>query len=633
LKLNPKLVALIAILLIVTVGTVVVFQPFLGQNTTLSISQIYVDPQGGAVGDEWRGSYWNILTYINANDDLAGVVLPEGQKTSITFDGAVQQLESGAKVEIKIDPQTPYLIRDIQEKTVAVAPPAKSNDGGQTVSALDLRYYGWAELSWRIYTPFVVSVYKDGSLVGSKTLNMQGQSQVQTISTSEGEIRIENLGVLGGQYLSPNTPSQISIFKGAPYVYDWAQIQSMVNYASGGSDTYAKYWYGMTLQNGYAVSPTIIINMQATTIFNGYPGWLGSGGNPSPVRPVLFTNDKTSLPVEKRSFSCLTEWLQSKGVANLASSLFNTRDTGDSGALWQSASFVTDTNGQTALKLEIPWGAFGTPLVNIRVPTELADTWIERPIVTQTSVSAVWVASNTKYSDLQGSLRIACTLTNAGSATGSALVEVQSGNSKLSITPLQMTVNNLVPNVPQTVYFDATNLGVEDQIDDIPVTIIVKDTYTGGETGRDTIYGTLLPTLTSGTTTIRIRAVEKGTDNPIVGLQLRLVLPSMEPRTVFTGAGGETGTVTLATPQGGAFIGDISIQSEDTFDYKGSYMTFHIASATSYSVTLEVERKDTPYPVQGLDLWVWLAIGAVISVVIVVFAYVAVKKKSKRRRR
>ena len=101
-KLNPKLVALIAILLIVTVGTVVVFQPFLGQNTTLSISQIYVDPQGGAVGDEWRGSYWNILTYINANDDLAGVVLPEGQKTSITFDGAVQQLESGAKVEIKI---------------------------------------------------------------------------------------------------------------------------------------------------------------------------------------------------------------------------------------------------------------------------------------------------------------------------------------------------------------------------------------------------------------------------------------------------------------------------------------------------------------------------------------------------
>jgi hypothetical protein len=633
LKLNPKLVALVAILLIVTVGAVVVFQPFLGQNTTLNVSQIYVDPQGSAVGDEWRGSYWNILTYINANDDLAGVVLPEDQKTSITFNGAVQQLESGAKVEVKIDPQTPYLIRDIQENTKPVAPPAKSNEGGQTVTGLDLRYYGWAEPTWRIYTPFVVSIYKDGSLVGSKTLNMQGQSQVQTISTSEGEVRIENLGVLGGQYLSPNTPSQISIFKGAPNVYDWAQIQNMVVYTSGSTDTYAKYWYGMALQNGYAVSPVIILQMQATTIYNGFPGWLGSGGNPSPVRPVLFTNDKTSLPVEKRSFSCLTEWLQSKGVANLAGSLFNTRATGDSGALWQSASFVTDTNGQTALKLEIPWGAFGTPLVNIRVPTELADTWIERPIVTQTSVSAVWMSTNTKYGDLQGSLRIAVTLTNKGSVTGGTLLEVQSGNSKLSITPLSMTVNNLAPNVPQTVYFDCTNLGVEDQIDDIPVTIIAKDTYTGGETGRDTIYGTLLPTLTSGTTTLNIRAVEKGTDNPIVGLQLRVVLPSMEPKTVFTGVGGETGPVTLSTPQGGAYIGSVVIQSEDTFDYKAAYLTYNVASASSYSVTLEVERKDTDYPTTGLDLWVWLAIGAVISVVILVAAYLVVKKKGKRRRR
>lgn len=631
-KLNPKLVALVAVLLIVTVVVVVVFQPFLGQNTTLSISQIYVDPVGGAVGDEWRGSYWNLLTYINANDDLAGVVLPESQKTSITFNGVVQQLESGAKVEIKIDPQTPYVIRTIQEKTVAVAPPAKSNDGGQTVSGLDLRYYGWAEPTWRIYTPFVVSVYKDGALVGSKTLNMQGQSQVQTISTSEGEVRIENLGILGGQYLSPNTPSQIAIFKGAPNVYDWAQIQSLVSYASGGSSTYAKYWYGMTLQNGYAVSPLIVLNMQATTVYNGYPGWLGSGGNPSPVRPVLFTNDKTSLPVEKRTFSCLTEWLQSKGVANLASSLFNTRATGDSGALWQSASFVTDTNGQTALKLEIPWGAFGTPLVNIRVPTELADTWIERPIVTQTEVSAKWVATGNKYGDLQGSLRIEVTLTNKGSVTGSALVEVQSGNSKLSVTPLSMTVNNLEPNVPKTVYFDATNLGVEGQIDDIPVTVIAKDTYTGSETGRDTIYGTLLPTLITGTTTLNIRAVEKGTDNPIVGLQLRVLLPSMEPRTVFTGTGGETGVITLSTPQGGAFVGAVNIQSEDTFDYKAAYLTYNIASASSYSVTLEVEQKDTVYPPEGLPLWVLLAIGAVVSVVIVVGAYVVVKRKKRRRR-
>ncbi len=80
--------------------------------------------------------------------------------------------------------------------------------------------------------------------------------------------------------------------------------------------------------------------------------------------------------------------------------------------MWQSASFVKETNGANALRLDIPWSAFGTPLVNIRIPTELADTFVEQPIITSTDVSAKWVATGGDYADLQGSLRIAVTLTN-----------------------------------------------------------------------------------------------------------------------------------------------------------------------------------------------------------------------------
>lgn len=596
-----------------------VFQP----ATTLSITQLYVNPQGSLVGEEWRGSYWNIVGYVNTNDDVVGVVLPEGQKTSITFDGVVSALETGAKVEVKIDPLQPYIYHKIQEKIGVFAPGAKSNDGAKIVSQADFRYYAWSG-GWELYVPYVVSVYKDGSLIGQKTLNGQGTSQVQEVPTSEGVVRIENLGLLSGNYLNPDFPSQIAIFKGGPYVYDYAQLQSNNAIYSGSNAGYAKYWFGMTLSGGYAVSPTRVIGTTITSQYAGYPGWKGGGGNPEPLKPVVYSNDEYSDVVTSR---CLTEWLQYIGVDNLAYSLFNSRAAGDSGALWQKVSIV---DGNSALRLDIPWGAFGTPLVNIRIPTELADTWVEQPAITDVDVDAVWQINSGSSGDLQGSLRIACTVTNRGNVAGGCLLEVSSGNSKLAVTPLSMTVNNLEPNVPQVVYFDATNLGVEQEISNVPITIVAKDTYTGAETGRDVLYGSLLPTLVTGTTTLQVRAVEKGTDNSIPNLQLRLILPSVEPKTVFTGASGFSDVVTLKTPQGGAFIGDVQIQTVDNSVYKASSTTFHIASAAPYSVTVEVERKDKDYPFE----FNWMLImGIIIALVIIaIVAYALLKKKPKRKR-
>ncbi len=636
--------AITAILLSLIVGSLFVLNPNLFDNqtpsglTTVSISQINVSPQGLAVSDSGSvsGGYWNILVYVNSNDNLAGVILPEGQKTSITYNGATKALETGAKIEIKIDPQQPYIIRTLQEKTVMIAPGAT---GQSTVQPLYLNYYSWNEPTWRIYTPFVVSIYKDGSIVGQKTINMQGASQVQTIDTTEGTVRIENLGILGGQYLSPNTPSQIAIFKGAPNVYDWTQIYNKIDGTTTGSGSkYADYWYGISRNSAnQAINPTMTIGGILSTAYkpSAYGGWSGSdySGSATPIRPVLYTGDKSSLPNDERGFYCLTEWIQSKSISNLASSIFNTKATGDNNALWQSASFVTDTNGQTALRLDVPWSAFGTPLVSFKVPTELADTWVEQPLVTQTEVSAKWVATNSKYAELQGSQRIAVTLTNKGTVTGGTLLEAQTGNSKLSVTPLSMTVNNLVPNVPQTVYFDCSNLGVQNQIDDIPVTIIAKDTYMDSETGRDTVYGTLLPTLTTGTTTLTVRAVEKGTNNGIVGLQLQVTLPGREPFSVFTGAGGSTGPVTLATPQGGAFTGDVQITSLDSVTYHAAYLTYHVASASAYGTTLEIERKDTVYPEPTFDWWLYVIIGIIVTVIVLIVVAVALSKRKPTKRR
>jgi len=605
-------------LIVLTLAGLYIYDPAIfsnsQQNTTLSISQINVDPQGSPVGNEWKGSFWNLLVYVNANDDIAGVILPKGQTGSITYQGAVEALKTGAKVEIKIDPQQPYLIRDLQEKYAMPAPGAVGV--ATSTTQLDLRYYGWGEATWRIYTPFTVSIYKDGVLVGQTTLNDQGQSSVQSVSTSEGAVRIENLGLLGGSYTSPNTPSQICILKGYPNVYDLTQVNSII------SGTYGNYWFGTRREgNNVAVNPTMVY--PGLLIGNVYPpstigGWksLNSGGSDvggkvDPVKPVISSGEKSSLPSDKQKYSSLTEYIAGSGIADLANSLFQSRAAGFSGALWQKVSLVTDTNGQTALKLDIPWSAFGTPLVNIRVPTELADTFVEQPIVTSTQVSAVWQTSGTAYGDISGSLRIACTVTNTGTVTGSTMLSVSSGNSKLSLTPLTQTVNNLQPNVPQTVYFDATNLGVENEISNIPVTIIAKDTYTGSETGRCTLYGTLLSTLTPGTTTLSINVYEKGTTTPAPNLQLS-VQYGTQTLTPVTDANGGTGGLTLTTPQGGAFVGSVLITSMETSTYKAGTMTYQINQAGAYIATYEVERKDTQY----ID-WVLIAIIVIIVVVFV----------------
>ncbi len=664
LKLKKNLLALSAFLLIaVILGAALYFNPsFLPQSdTTLSITQIYVDPQGSEVGDEWRGGFWNILGYLNTNDDIVGVELPEGTTDAITYEGAVETLKTGASVEIKIDPEQPYLIRDLQEKTSMVTPEVgrswmskllMSNNGeapGEAIAGeCDFRYYGWGEATWRIYTPFTVSVYKDGQLVGSTTLNDagRGNNQGDVIQTSEGPVRIENLGILGGNYLSPQTPSQICIVKGSPIVYDWSQVSTRIPYdvgavysptgngmvgIVGGVDTYGQYWYG-GLRWANNKHPCGLVD-QTYMI-----GWYNHDDSLTfrrdPVKPVITAADKAGLPADKRNYMSLEEWLQSRGISNLASSLFNSRSTGDSGALWQHVSYVTDTNGQTALRLDIPWSAFGTPMVNIRVPVELADTWIERPVVTHTEVSAVWESTGSSEGDISGSLRAKVTLTNTGTTTGGAHVTAQSDNSKLSVTPLEMTVNNLEPNIPQTVSFDCTNLGVEDQIDNIPITFIAYDTYTFQETGRATLFGTLLPTLNTGQTTINIHAYERNTNVPIPSLQLSVLYPasgSGQSVTLFTGVNGETGGYTLSTPQGGAFTGDISITSADTTTYTASYLTYNIPQGGVYDINLEVERKDTTYP----DEFSWFMIALIIGIIVLVFVIIAViyySSKHKKRR-
>lgn len=616
--------------------------------TVLSISSINVDPQGYAVGQEWTGSFWNMLVSVQANDAVAGVILPKDQTGTVTVNGIQTALKTQAKIEIRIDPGQPYLIRNLVEKTVMVTPdtgrtwasnpfryPCGESFTEAKANALWLNYYGWSEPSWRIYTPFTVTIYKDGVQVGSSTLNTIGKGEVQTINTGEGSLRIENLGILGGNYLAPNTPAQLCLFKGYPNMYDLAQVSNLISYDQGatydiastvkvirpGCNAYSTYWYGTTRWIT-PDNPAAFHGANEALDVNSYGGWKDASDfltyRRDPIAPVIGSSDKSSLPTEKRNFMSLTEYIQSKGVANLAGMFQGTYD---------SESLVTDSNGITAMKLAIPWGAYGTPMVSIRVPTELADTWVDRPPVSNVQPTGHWEATGTKYVDISGSQRLYVDLKQSSTVLSSTNVRISCGNSKVGLYPLEQTVS-LNPQETRSIIFTATNLGVETQVTNVPIKIECFEMYTGTKTGEDTVYATLLSTLSHDTTTLSILAVEKGTTTPIVGLQLE-ALYGTEQKQGFTAATPMPGqiTFTLDMAGGGGYTGQVAIQSVETPKYLAAYQTVTVQPGVN-SVTLEVEVKGQTYPT--FDWWI-IAVAAIVIVFIAVVASVAYKKRKKRR--
>ena len=135
---------------------------------------------------------------------------------------------------------------------------------------------------------------------------------------------------------------------------------------------------------------------------------------------------------------------------------------------------------------------------------------------------------------------------------------------------------------------------------------------------------------------MNVRAVEKGTDKPITGLQIQLIYPpSGEGRSkdVFTNTNGETNGVTLDTAQGGAYTGQVAIQSIETTKYKAAYLTFTCANPTAYQATLEVEVKGEEYLEFSWTLILLIASIVTVIAIIGVVVYVASKKPGHGRRR
>jgi hypothetical protein len=658
LKAKTKAVLALIFLLFISVGSVFAayqagflsFTP--APQTLVNISQVYVDPQGQNVGGQWKGSFWNLNVQVTADDQASGVILPKDQSSSINYQGTVKALKTGAKVELRIQPNQPYIVRNIVEKTAQVtsdafetiankgAPFGYSENTNVKAGALWMNYYDWAEPSFRIYTPFTVTILKDGVQVGQATFNNQGSNGVQTIDTGEGTVRIENLGILSGNYMTPSVPAQIAILKGYPNIYDWTQIQNLVrndlpaNYnpvsqvvggsiqtnpwlvqLAAGSNAYSTYWYGQPYRWKSDNSPAAFQSV-GSVIGTNIGGWSSSDTSSSylrdPVAPVVGLQDKGTLPADKRSYMSVTEYIENKGVSNLAATLFSQ---------FQKATIQTDSStGNKQLRLDVPWGAYGTSSVNIRVPTELADTFVDQPSIGNVQPTAHWQTTGNKYASTTGHLALLVDLAQSGTVTSTTTVKVTCGSSNVGVFPTQQVMTVPV-GTPTQVSFDISNLGVLNQETNVALTVTCIDQYTGSTTGTDTAYMTLESTLSHENTLLKIHVVSEADQTPITGLPINVVFGSQEDPG-YSDTNGQYVT-TLQTTGGGAYQGPVQISTQETatFQSTSTSVTVPDTKEITIQVPLQGAIKET-----GITLIEWIMIAAIIILIIAVAAIVIYHK-------
>ena len=570
---NKKLLAVLAVAII---GLAVLSSSESAQ--ILSLYQCNIDTAGASVDGNGKvtGAYWTLAAYVEGQNVVQGFLLDNGKTSSGSINGETTTVSTKASVEVDIKPLQAYLIRDLQVRQVTVAPPAKDVSGSGTVAALTLQYSDWLESSFRIYTPYEVTVKRDGNVLTTVTINTQGSANLpQTIPTSVGNIIIQNLGGLSSTYLTPNTPSQVAVLN-EDYIYDWAQIQDRANFASSVSN-YAKYWYGMTVENGYAINPTVIINSMVTTVYYGFPGWEGAGTATKAVRPVIYSGDKSTIPyADKRTFSSLTEWFDTQGIANLG-------DVSDGYGVFSkyggvsSMHIMTDyATGNNAMVITIPWGAYSTPLVSVRIPAEMADTWTEVEQISDVRVNGYWPDGSTSGFEVGAQASLAVDLTQQSSVTSSARIVVSSTDPRVSVYPAEGTTETLAPQQTKTVYFTVSQTGGDTDKTNVPITIQSFETYTGSLQSTQTVYCTLKATVGSDTpTTLRVYVKDNSTSHAPVVAMLVNVQYGLETGNSYTNNDGLS-AFNLEAVSGGGYTGPVVITTTATETYPAAYKTVNV---------------------------------------------------------
>ncbi len=116
---------------------------------------------------------------------------------------------------------------------------------------------------------------------------------------------------------------------------------------------------------------------------------------------------------------------------------------------------------------------------------------------TDNGLATYWQSTGTSHVDIgESGQKLMINITQLGSASSMFNVTLSSNNGKVTFYPTN-SINTLLvePNSTITESFFVNNTGGYDKTENVPVTITVTDIFTQQSIGSETVYATLLATL------------------------------------------------------------------------------------------------------------------------------------------
>lgn len=246
--------------------------------------------------------------------------------------------------------------------------------------------------------------------------------------------------------------------------------------------------------------------------------------------------------------------------------------------------------------------------------------------LTEERLLVYWKQTENSHIQISDTQLLMVNLTNYRTLKTRFDVRLSCDNDNIKFNTNLITSDAVYTQKTTSVTFAVSSLGVEQQIENIPITVTATDYYSDEELGNETVYATLLPTLIPGTTYLELLTIEKGTDKPARFVSLIIQYPANgqgEQMLVWTDINGYA-MFNLKMRHGGAYIGDILIQCSETDTYYSASEVSEVHLDFN-QITFEVDAKNQETLDNG-TIWV-LPIVIVLIVVIVIILLLLLRRK------
>jgi hypothetical protein len=655
---RKKTLGAIILLALLLIGTVYYFRGSLFGLTVLSATTININQQGGLEGNKLTGTFWSVVMAVDFTDQVGMYTFDDAAAHSSGSSPYWQgkNLTVQNSVKLWIDPGQPYYERAMQLKSCCVSPKTDliwrykveggiRRDEANYVDALYSGHWECVTSDWILHTPFTVKVYVNDVLVGTEELDVIGAVDTSSIGLGksvtisedvDNYLTITNLGSLQTGYTFPIWEN-IVWFNNKYFYLNSEGVQKAIHnpYPVGPSDvdidvmqpgtyedSFAWYWYGGMHSNTYGqtvpydrywtedgaalggVPNAVGVYMWASS--DEFGGWQDCSDTwaykRTPIKPVLYPEDKNSLPTNKQSFQSLIEYLENtvKAQKPLMPS-------------WEpnanNIEFVKTDEQNGFLRVYCPWGSF-TPIIDVRISAELADTIIWEPQVANIKIQEC----PSDIGDVGERKTVSLTLRQDSTVASSGTVKVSPITSGLywDFEPQTFGTGTMNPGDTKTFTFDVVNLG---QPADTKFWFNVSIFNSLGQlTDSKIVTGTLLERSTQGSLLL-VRTIDKETRLDVNGIHVIVNYDTMSKE-------GWTSSGTVAFDFGGA-TPSVTISTTETLIYKSASAIKQLSQGQN-EVTLELERIETPPPP---NYWLWIVIGIIVAATVVAIALVWKKKK------